>query len=256
MKKLIDISDHNGLVDWDKVRGSGIDGVMIKIGWSGFEGEIHYDKRVEYNIRQAYKAGLNVGLYVYAYNKHPNSAIKTANECVEFAKKFPRMITFPIAIDIEETKYNCLTYQGKNKLAYTIKAFCDRVKELEYYPMWYSYSSFIYSYINTEYLKDYDLWIADYRNPSGSDCPYDGDFKMWQYTVIGDIGKFNKDYFTKGGQTGVIGNCDLNLCYKDYDQLIYENSLNGFVYNPPTGGVSKEKLYKNKLDKIRDILDE
>ena len=112
MVEVIDISEYQvrrGPINWAMVRASGITGVMIRIGWAGYEGPIAgnnaLDQSLDASIRGAYAAGLNVGLYVYTYTRTPAAAEVAAAECVSIAKRYPGVINMPIAFDVEEVKH-------------------------------------------------------------------------------------------------------------------------------------------------------
>ncbi len=224
MLEMIDISEHNvrrGAINWHAVKASGITGVMIRVGWAGYEGPIAannaLDQSLTSSIRGARIAGLDVGLYVYTYTKTPAAAKIAAAECVEIAKRYPGMITLPIAFDVEETALPCLIEQGRDGLTDTVIAFLEEVKRLGYYAVWYTYTAFAVQYLDRARLAAYDLWIADYRGNERLLQSQLGrsDYGMWQY--IGD----------KGICAGVTGPCDRNYCYRDYSKLIAQAGLNG-----------------------------
>ena len=230
MLEIIDISEHNvrrGAINWHAVKASGITGVMIRVGWAGYEGQIAannaMDPSLTNSIRGARTAGLDVGLYVYAYTKTPAAAKIAAAECVGIAKHYPGMINLPIAFDVEETALPCLTEQGKSGLTDTVIAFLDEVGRLGYYAVWYTYTAFAIQYLDRTRLSPHDLWIADYRGNEGLMQSQLGrsDYGMWQY--IGD----------KGVCAGVTGPCDRNYCYRDYPRLIAQAELNGLTATAP-----------------------
>jgi len=231
--EIIDVSEHNtrrAKINWEKVKASGVKGVMVRVGWAGYDGRIAannaLDDAFEENILGAHRAGLDVGLYVYSYTRDPVAARIAAEECVEIAKRFPQMITLPIAFDVEETNLSCLTMQGRDGLANTINAFCFAVEQLGYYPTVYTYTSFAMQYINLKMIAERDFWVADYRsNEELMQKQLRRDYGMWQY--IGDAGRCE----------GVTGACDRNYVYIDYPVHIAKQFKNGLWYNPPTGGV-------------------
>ena len=232
--EIIDVSEHNtrrGKIDWAKVKASGVKGVMVRIGWAGYDGRIAannaLDDAYDASIRGAHAAGLDVGLYVYSYAKNPKAARIAAEECVEIAKLYPQMINLPIAYDIEETGLDCLTIQGRDGLAENANAFLFAVSQLGYYGMLYTYTAFAASHLNMDMLQHRELWIADYRGNEALMQQQLGrtDYGMWQY--IGDAGRCD----------GVIGACDRNYVYKDYPLEIAKRFKNGLWYNPPTGGM-------------------
>ena len=230
MLEMIDISEHNvrrGAINWHAVKAAGMKGVMIRIGWVGYEGQIAANNAVDQSltssIRGARAAGLDVGLYVYTYTKTPEAAKIAAAECVEIAKRYPGMINLPIAFDVEETALPCLTQQGKSGLTDTVIAFLDEVKRLGYYAMWYTYTAFAIQYLDRARLAAYDLWVADYRGSESLLQSQLGrsDYGMWQY--LGD----------KGTCAGVTGPCDRNYCYRDYPSIIAAAGLNGLAASTP-----------------------
>lgn len=226
MLEMIDISEHNvrrGAINWSQVKAAGVAGVMIRVGWAGYEGGIAannaVDQSLDASIRGAHAAGLDVGLYVYTYTKTPAAAKIAAAECVEIAKRYPGIINLPIAFDVEETALPCLIEQGKSGLTDTVIAFLDEVKRLSYYAVWYTYTAFAIQYLNRVRLAPYDLWIADYRGSESLLQTQLGrtDYGLWQY--IGD----------KGVCPGVTGACDRNYCYNDYPAEIAKAGLNGLT---------------------------
>ncbi len=252
MVELIDISEHNvrrGDINWPAVRASGITGVMIRIGWAGYEGGIAgnnaIDPSLDASVRDAHAAGLDVGLYVYAYTKTPAAARIAAAECVEIAKRYPGMINLPIAFDVEETALPCLIQQGRNGLTDTVIAFLDEVERLGYYAVWYTYTAFATQYLDRARLEAYDLWVADYRGNERLMQRQLGrsDYGMWQY--IGD----------KGTCAGVIGPCDRNYCYKDYPAVIAAAGLNGLVADIGIPTTDYKALYEGLMAKLQALVD-
>ncbi len=251
MREIIDISEHNvrrGAIDWPAVKASGIKGVMIRIGWAGYEGPIAgnnaLDQSLDASIRGAHAAGLDVGLYVYMYTKSPAAAKIAAAECVEIAKRYPGIINLPIAGDFEETALNCLTAQGREGLTDTVIAFLEEAKRLGYYAAWYTYTAFAIQYLDRARLAAYDLWVADYR---GSETLMQSqlgrsDYGMWQY--IGD----------KGMCPGITGPCDRNYCYRDYPGMIAAAGLNGLIAETGIPATDYKALYEAEKAKRVKLL--
>ena len=237
----IDISDHNTwtMPDFKKVKAAGNDFVIVRIGWAGYAGEIHEDDRARKAIEAALAAGLNVGLYVYTYATSVAAARKAAKEAVEFAKGF--YITYPIVYDIEEVdkvKYPEFVNLSKAEKTATVAAFCDEVEHLGYYAMYYTYTSYALTYLDTSKLSKYDFWVADYRN--SQKCMYNGKYGMWQW--IGDNGRVN----------GIVGACDRNYAYKDYAEIIKRAKLNntGKIQEP---AVKAEEVAFNVGDRVKIV---
>ena len=213
IKQVIDISEHNvrrGAIDWQRVKASGVAGVMLRAGWAGYAGDIVFDESIEENILAAHAAGLDVGLYVYAYTKTPAAAHRAAGQVVALARSHVGKITMPIAFDVEETKLPCLISQGKEGLTDTVIAFLFEVERLGYYGVFYTYTAFAMTYLNLQRLVGRDIWIADYRGDEAVMQRQLGrkDYGMWQY--IGE----------RGACDGVPGGCRQSRCYIDYPHYI------------------------------------
>ncbi len=200
--KGIDVSYHNGKISWDRVKKSGMDFAYIRAGYSGYEGEIYRDKSFFENYKGASEAGLKVGAYIYSYNKDETSAKRTASELAKLLKG--KSLSLPVAFDVEETKKDIFTSRTKEENSKLCLSFFEELKKEGMQGMLYTYTSFLLNYLNVDMLKEYDLWIADYRDKTGTNCPYKGEFAIWQY--MGNEGRCD----------GVNGPCDLNYCYKDY----------------------------------------
>ena len=201
--KGIDVSHHNGEVDWEKVKNAGMDFAYIRMGYSGYEGEIHLDRLFYKNIREAKNAGLKVGAYIYSYNRGKASAGKTADEAAGILKGIETDL--PLAFDVEETGHDIFVSRGKEENSLVCIEFFKALREKNLDGILYTYTNFAKNYLNMEMLSQYDLWIADYRDETGEKCPYEGKFEIWQYMG------------SKGRCDGVKGPCDLNFCYKDYE---------------------------------------
>lgn len=226
-KQVIDISEHNvrrGAIDWQKVKASGVDGVMLRAGWAGYEGDIVFDDSIDESITSAHAVGLDVGLYVYTYTKTPVAAHRAAGQVVELAKKHPGKITMPIAFDVEESHLPCLISQGKEGLTDTVIAFLFEIERLGYYGVFYTYTAFALTYLNMQRLISRDIWIADYRGDEAVMQRQLGrrDYGMWQYA--GDNGRCD----------GVTGACNRSHCFIDYPLHIAKHMFNGLFWNPPS----------------------
>ncbi|MEG2144848.1 MAG: GH25 family lysozyme [Oscillospiraceae bacterium] len=200
----IDVSRHNGKIDWKKVGAAGKSFAFIRIGWSGYDGEIHLDERFIENMHGASEENIKIGIYVYAYNKTAEAGKKTAAEIVRIIDENHFKLSFPIAFDVEETTDKCLLSQGKAGLSNTCLSFCREIAKSGFVPILYSYTAFLQGFLDMQALRDYDCWVADYREPTGTQCPYLGKHTVWQYR--GETGRCD----------GVVGACDLNVCYKEY----------------------------------------
>lgn len=207
----IDISKYNVVDDWNAVKASGKKFVFIKLGWINSDGSITKDKMFEEHYKNARAVGLDVGVYVYSYLSDSKYSRVAARNTVNMLEG--KMITYPVAFDFEEYKISAkLSKSANTDICYE---FLSEVQRLGYFAMMYTYTSFVQSYLNIERLKPFAMWIADYRDPSGTNCPYKGNWGIWQYK--GNTGKCN----------GVSGACDLDMSKYDYAATIKAKKLNG-----------------------------
>lgn len=203
--KGIDISRHNGKIDFAEIKKAGIDFVIIRAGYGMFSNQ--KDNFFEYNYREAKKHGLKVGCYHYSYAKSRVDAICEANVFLDWinGKKFD----FPVAFDLEDGSLKNL---GKERLTDIAVEWLSIIEDAGYYVMLYSNVYWLRNMLDKKKLSKYDLWLADWRKNakhSGADCG------IWQYSSYGTI-------------RGCRGFFDLNKAFKNYPEIIKKAELNGF----------------------------
>lgn len=193
--KGIDVSQWQGNIDWQKVKGAGVQFAMLRAGY----GRNNLDTKFHRNAQRAIAAGIPIGLYWFSYALNVEMARREAQYAVEVAKKYK--ITWPIAYDLE---YDTVSYAVKNGVAITKSlatqmaiAFCEEIKRLGYIPMVYTNLDYLNRYFDRSKLP-YDLWYAQYASTASV-----ADKEIWQYS-------------SKGSVPGIAGNVDMNHGYKDY----------------------------------------
>lgn len=193
--KGIDVSQWQGNIDWQEVKGAGVQFAMLRAGY----GRNNLDTKFHRNAQRAIAAGIPIGLYWFSYALNVEMARREAQYAVEVAKKYK--ITWPIAYDLE---YDTVSYAVKNGVAITKSlatqmaiAFCEEIKRLGYIPMVYTNLDYLNRYFDRSKLP-YDLWYAQYASTASV-----ADKEIWQYS-------------SKGSVPGIAGNVDMNHGYKDY----------------------------------------
>lgn len=191
----IDVSEWQGVIDWNQVKKSGIQFSMIRAGY----GKNNIDARFHQNAEEATKAGIPIGIYWFSYAWSTEMAREEAVYAATLAKQY--QITWPIAFDLE---YDTIEYAKKNGITITknlatemAKAFCEEVKKQGYIPMLYANYEFLIRYFDLNRLP-YDLWYAQYASVSSVK-----EKAVWQYSSEGRI-------------AGITGNVDLDYGYLDY----------------------------------------
>ena len=229
----VDVSHHQGTIDWAKLKQSGVDFAIIRLGLGVTDstGTLTYDRKWAANIAGARAAGIDIGVYLYAYATTTSAALREAQLVVEELNKYPGYFTYPVWYDFEND--NAKSTSRKSANAEVIKTFCDYVGNAGYYTGIYTYTSFFTSYIDDSQLTPYDHWVAQYGANDGEphSVSYTGAYGMWQYTSLG-LGKVVSGSVQSSG-------LDLNYAYKNYPSIIINNGLNKFDTSSKsaTGGV-------------------
>ena len=193
----IDISKHNGNIDWNAVKNSGVQYVILRCGYRGSaSGVLVEDQKFKRNIQGATAAGLKVGIYFFSQAVNEVEAVEEASMTLSLIKNY--RITYPVYIDVESANGRA---DGISKEARTsvINAFCQTIRNSGYTPGLYANKNWLTEKINTGALGGCKIWLAQYvAAPT-----YGGRYEMWQYSSRGSI-------------AGIKGNVDLNVSYMGY----------------------------------------
>ncbi|WP_295077063.1 glycoside hydrolase family 25 protein [Ruminococcus sp.] len=195
----VDVSEFQGEIDWTQVKQAGIDFAFIRIGYRTYgDGIITYDSAFQQNIEGAQAAGIKVGAYFYSQATNADEAVEEADAVIDALA--PYDITYPVVYDWEIVHDAARTDEvSVEALADCCVAFCERVKDSGYTPMIYQNKATSMHKLDLPRVKDYDFWLAEYdEKPS-----YYYDFKIWQYSSTGRI-------------PGIVGDVDLNICFRPY----------------------------------------
>lgn len=226
--KVIDISHHNGKINWRKVKSDGIGGVMIRASYGWY----NYDKCFRVNVREVQEQGLPWGLYHYTYATNVSEARKELYGFLNALRGLKP--TLPVVIDTEDAD----GYRRKHGnpswelLAQMLVVQLQGLERNGYYAMWYASKSWAENLMRIRpELKKYDLWLAHWGVAKPSmPCG------LWQYTSSG--GKYGDG----------INTSDLNIAYVDYPTVIKTNGLNGWPKQAvkPTGQAKESNMLKDK----------
>ena len=195
---VIDVSAYQDSINWSKVKADGVQGVIVKCGYRGYEtGKLNTDGMFLNHIKGAYKAGLKVGIYFFTEAINAKEGKAEADYTIKLMQTAGVPLSYPIAIDTEAINAKTERAKGLSKAQRTvvIKAFCDQIKVKGYEPMIYASLSWLNNQLDMSKLP-YNVWVAQYN----STCDYKGKYVMWQYSSSGKV-------------NGVKGNVDMNKCY-------------------------------------------
>ena len=196
----IDVSKFQGEIDWKKVKESGIDFAIIRLGYRGYgEGTLELDEYFEKNIKGATEAGIKVGVYYFSQAINVEEAKEEAEYVLDRIKDYH--IDYPVIFDTEDisgvnARANNLTIWERTAVA---RVFCDVIKAGGYRPMIYSNVRYMLTGIDLTQLDDIERWFAYYSTDSR--FPYD--FSIFQYS-------------DKGKVDGINGVVDLDISFIDY----------------------------------------
>lgn len=197
----IDVSYYQGDIDWKKVKASGVDFVIIRLGFRGYgkEGKLVLDSLYEDNIKGAKEAGLDVGVYFFTQAITVQEAVEEAKFVIDNLKGYD--LEYPVYIDTEAVSASdartTLANLSQKELSNICIAFCDRIEEAGYRAGIYANKGWSLRQLDLEMLEDYEKWFAHYTDET--DWPFA--MKMWQYSCTGKV-------------DGIKGDTDLNIYFE------------------------------------------
>lgn len=225
--KIIDVSKHNGIINWNYVKAAGVEGVIIRAGYGRHISQ--KDSRFEANYSGALAAGLHVGAYWYSYADSPADAKTEAEVFFEVLKG--KKFDLPVYFDIEEQKH---VKAGRTMCTAMTEAFCSTVEKAGYFTGVYSFDSFFKTNLDSIIERKYTQWVA--RIGGTPNSKHD----MWQYSWKEKI-------------KGINGETDANHCYKNFPSIIVKAKLNGYgaetKYKVTACISSVDKLTADKIAK-------
>lgn len=198
----VDISKHNGQVNFNSIKAAGVDYVMLRLGARGYStGQLSLDDNFVENMEAAIEAGLDIGVYFYSQAISQDEVMQEANFVIQNLEPYRAHITYPVAYDMEKVANDTARIDGLSRDDKTAIAatFLSGMQAAGYIPMVYGNKEWLIKNIDLAKLQDYDVWLSQEQDIP--DYPYQ--FAMWQYTTTGVL-------------NGVTGDASLNLCFVDY----------------------------------------
>lgn len=192
----IDVSEHQGRIDWDAVKASGIDFAILRVGFGApsFGGRVDY--QFNRNISECERLGIPYGVYVYSYAFDNQQAADEASMVIDcLSGHNPRL---PVYYDLED---KTIIADGRQSgIASRAQTFCNKISSAGYKPGIYANLNWFNNILTDPVFKSgsWDHWIAQYN----SQCHYTGSYSFWQYTSRGKV-------------SGISGNVDMNYAYVD-----------------------------------------
>ena len=181
----IDVSVHQGDIDWEAVARDGIEFAMIRVGYRGYlDGELHEDVNARANIEGALAAGLVVGVYFFSQALTPEEAEEEADFIIDYISGYD--ISMPVVFDwetVEDPEARTTKPKGRELLTELSLAFCRKVDAAGYRPMVYFNRYQGDDLLDLWQLRAYGFWLAQYDAP----MTFPWELTMWQYSDHGTV---------------------------------------------------------------------
>lgn len=187
----IDLSAHNGKVDFGQVSDAGIDFVILKAS----EGSRFRDSRFDENYRMAMDNRLYVGAYHF-FRFDVDGVVQARNFMGAVDGKD---LSVPLVIDVEE--YGNPIFFSTEKVVRRLRDMIDELTVNEYPVMIYTNKDGYAKFVRGNF-DDYPLWLCTFSDP-----PETIEWTLWQYSHSGEV-------------DGIKGDVDLNVFYGDEEQWI------------------------------------
>lgn len=198
----IDVSAHQGEIDWNAVKASGVEFAFIRCGFRGYgSGELVPDQFFAQNIQGAQAAGIDVGVYFYSQALTTAEAIEEAELTLSLLDGYD--LTYPVVYDWETVPEDTARTDNisVDQLTDCTIAFCDRIREAGFTPMIYQNKRLSLLKLDLTRLQNYDFWLAEYND----EASYYYNYRIWQYCSDGHV-------------PGIEGVVDMNICFVPYDE--------------------------------------
>ncbi len=189
--KGIDVSKHQGAIDWNLVAQDGVEFAFIRVGFRGYgsEGKMVEDEYFVKNIEGALAAGIKVGVYFYSQAITEAEAQEEAEFVIERIR--PYEIACPVVFDVERVsgaqgRMNDISVEERTALAVL---FCQTIEQAGYKPMIYHNTEMGALMLDLTQLEGYDKWYASYSDQ----IFYPYAYKIWQYSDKGSVQGINTD---------------------------------------------------------------
>lgn len=236
----VDVSKWQGKINWISVKKSGIDFAIIRIGYRGENGTVYKDPNADYNIQQAQKAGILVGVYFFSTAVNTEEAKQEADWTADAIKSYS--VSYPVVYDCEgflnsDSRMYSLTNSARTDNAL---AFLSRITSHGYEGMFYASKKQLEgsAYWDTERIEaGYKIWVAQYpavTYPQKENPDYGGKYDMWQYTNMGAV-------------NGITGNADLIVSYFTKAKAAPKSNAAVKTAEAP---VEKDAVYTSVSDKV------
>ena len=233
----IDVSEHNGTINWQSVKDAGIDFAILRVGFAGDTSGGRLDNYFKRNVSECERLGIPYGVYLYSYARNEDEAQAEARLMLSALKGHSP--TLPVYYDLEEQKTNAdgspkwTPFNDPSKLASIAKTFCGQIAAAGYKPGIYANVNWFKNYLTDPCFlsSGWSIWTAQswyggrYDECLGLTPEAPAKYDCWQYSFRGSV-------------PGVSGDVDVNYWFgkglgdhwQETDEGKYYVSSNGQPY--------------------------
>ena len=230
----IDVSEHNGTIDWQSVKDAGIDFAILRVGFAGDTSGGRLDNYFRRNVSECERLGIPYGVYLYSYARNEDEAQAEARLMLSALKGHSP--TLPVYYDLEEQKTNAdgspkwTPFNDPSKLASIAKTFCGQIAAAGYKPGIYANVNWFKNYLTDPCFlsSGWSIWTAQswyggrYDECLGLTPEAPAKYDCWQYSFRGSV-------------PGVSGDVDVNYWFGKGLGDHWQETDEGKYYVSPTG---------------------
>lgn len=218
----IDVSEHQGWIDWAQVKQSGAGFAIIRCGY-GMDYRSQDDDYWLENVQGCINSGIPFGVYLYSYADSEYRASSEADHvlrCLSEAGLNPTKVSFPVFYDLEES--SLADAGNRSLLASMASIFCGKISQAGYEPGVYANQNWWQNYLTDDAFDQWERWVAQYPYNGSTGSTYAGYHSMWQC-------------MSKGNIPGISTNVDIDFAYEPYEAPNPKGNSMYRLYNPNSG---------------------
>ena len=238
--KIIDVSHHQGIIDWKRVREAGVEGVIIRAGY----GNGNLDKQWFNNIKGVIENDFPyVGIYWFSYAYTVDMAINEAVQVMLRINQYKDKINLGVYFDWEYDSMKVAkkhTKVTKELVTNMNLAFCNTLESKGFIAGYYVNEDYQRNWIDIKRLSKFRKWYARYSSKATPTGAY-----LFQYSSKGQI-------------FGINGNVDMNRLLAP--KTVYEVAMEVIEGKWNNGVTRKNRLesagynYREVQDMVNDII--
>lgn len=227
--KGIDVSHHQGIIDWETVQQE-IDYAIVRL--CDFyhqqpDGTCKLDEQFENNIKKCEELNIPVGVYYYSHATTEEEAVTEARFVADSLKAYS--LEYPVYMDIETEEQNAMIDENQQQMKEVIISAMTELESEGYFAGVYCNGGSEDNTKRKEFIADiskvYNCWLTS--NATYNIAVDFEDFKAEDYEILtipnDEIAMFQ--YSQQGQIDGISGNVDLNYATKELSDTIIEKGF-------------------------------